>query len=772
MSNTTAFINAVDTEPLNNTLNPMKNIIAIVVCLSILNVGNSQVRGIVLEDSGAPAYALLYYKNTQLGTVTDDEGNFSIGVPKSANWLMVTSIGYFNDSIWIDPNTSPIPRLKIVLKENNTMQVIHIDEHDGGTHINGKDPQTFHVLTEKELCKAACCSLSESFETNGSVDASFTDGITGTRQIKMLGLDGKYTQILFDNMPAVRGLSSTLGLSFLPGPWINSISIAKGAGSVMHGYEGVTGQINVAHKAATMKENLFVNMYASSAGRYETNILSNQALGKNWNYQLQAHGSSAQKLYDTNSDGFLDNPLFRNYLLRNAWQYTGEKGLRGEYGFSYGKFNTESGQINYYRNNGIVPFTPWISNSQTEHAEFTAKTGYLFDEHGHKSFGSQINIGFNRQNALYGIRTYSGTQKNARVNLLFANEIAEGYNLTVGASASADDYRESLSSFNENFNRLETTYGLFGELNANPTEKLQIVAGMRADENNLYGLILTPRIHMRYSITEKTSVKISSGKAYRSPQLVVDHLSALAGNRTWNLPILLGTEYPFSFEMEEAVNSGIVLVHNTKLFHRTATFTLDAFHTNFQHQLVADYETAGTFSLYNLNGKSFANAVQTDFTFSPIKRSEIRLAYRWLDAQTTYTDGLKERPLVAKHRVFINLAYATKENARSQKWNFDFTARWLGQQRLANQSDYVVASNIYSPSYWTLNAQVSFFAKENLEFYAGGENLTGYMIHHPIYMSADPNSNLFDASQVYGPMFGTNYYVGLRWRIGGATKKE
>jgi len=515
-----------------------------------------------------------------------------------------------------------------------------------------------------------------------------------------------------------------------------------------------------------------LNMYASSAGRYETNILSNQAIGEKWNYQLQAHGSSAQKLYDTNNDEFLDNPLFKNYLLRNAWQYTGEKGLRGEYGFSYGQVNTESGQIDYYRNQGVLPFTPWISNSQTEHAEFTAKTGYMFDEHGHKSLGSQINIGYNKQVAQYGYRYYEGIQKSARINLLFANEMAEGYNITAGLSATADDYRESLTSFIGNLNRVETTYGVFGELNANPTEKLQIIAGMRADENNLYGLILTPRIHARYSITEKTSVKVSSGKAYRSPQMVVDHLSALAGNRTWNLPVNATTEYPFGFEMEEAVNSGIVLVHNTKLFHRTATFTVDAFHTNFQNQLVADYETAGTFSLYNLSGKSFANAVQTDFTFSPIKRSEIRLAYRWLDAQTTYTDGLKERPLVAKHRVFINLAYATKENAKSQKWNFDFTARWLGPQRLANQSDYVVASNIYSPAYWTLNTQISFFPKENLEFYAGGENITGYMIHHPIHLSDNTSSDFFDASQVYGPMFGANYYVGLRWRIGQATKSE
>jgi outer membrane cobalamin receptor len=750
----------------------MKYIVALIAFFSIVTIGNAQVKGVVLDDEGNPAYALVYYKGTQLGTVTNAEGEFSIGIPKEANWLMVTSTGHFSDSLFIDPGLGTIREVKFNLRENSTLGTIHIDEHDGGTHINGKDPQTFQVLTEKELCKAACCSLSESFETNGSVDASFTDGITGTRQIKMLGLDGKYTQILFDNMPAVRGISSTLGLSFLPGPWINSISITKGAGSVVHGYEGVTGQINVAHKASTMKENLFVNMYASSAGRYETNILSNQVLGEKWNYQLQAHGSSAQKLYDTNSDGFLDNPLFRNYLLRNAWQYTGEKGLRGEYGFSYGQVNTESGQINYYRNEGVVPFTPWISNSQTEHAEFTAKTGYMFDEDGHKSLGSQINIGYNKQNARYGIRLYEGVQKSARINLLFANEMAEGYNITAGISATADDYRESLTSFVGNLNRVETAYGAFAELNANPTERLQIIAGLRQDINNLYGMLFTPRIHARYSITEKTSIKISSGKAYRSPQMVVDHLSALAGNRTWNLPTNATTEYPFGFEMEEAVNSGIVLVHNTKLFHRTATFTLDAFHTNFQNQLVADYETAGSFSLYNLSGKSFANAVQTDFTFSPIKRSEIRLAYRWLDAQTTYTEGLKERPLVAKHRVFINLAYSTKENAKSQKWNFDFTARWLGSQRLANQSDYIVASNIYSPAYWTLNAQVSFFAKENLEFYAGGENLTGYMIHHPIHLSENPSSEFFDASQVYGPMFGANYYVGLRWRIGKATKTD
>jgi len=65
-----------------------------------------------------------------------------------------------------------------------------------------------------------------------------------------------------------------------------------------------------------------------------------------------------------------------------------------------------------------------------------------------------------------------------------------------------------------------------------------------------------------------------------------------------------------------------------------------------------------------------------------------------------------------------------------------------------------------------LNAQIAFFVKSNFEIYLGGENLTGYMAHHPIYLSNDIESANFDASQVYGPMFGANYYVGLRWRVG------
>jgi outer membrane receptor for ferrienterochelin and colicin len=753
---------------LTNNPNIMKNfaLTISIVLTSYLCFG--QITGKVTNSDNEPLIAVIYFSNSQLGTISNADGYFSIGIPTRSNWLICTATGYFKDSIYVESKKQEL-NLLFKLNTDNTLGTVEINDHDGGTHISGIDPQTFQILNEKELCKAACCSLSESFETNGSVDASFTDGITGTRQIKMMGLDGKFTQILFDNMPAVWGLSSVYGLSYLPGPWINSIAIAKGTGAVMHGYEGVSGQINVSHKGATMKEKLFVNTYASSASRLESNVLWNNAINEHTTMQVQTHVAQAQHVFDTNADGFIDNPLFRNGLARVALQYSGEKGLNGEYAVSIGSYSSKSGQAKSFQENVPAGFL-WTSGTLSEHMEFTGKTGFVFDEHGHTSIGSQITLGKTDVSSQFGYRDYLGNQNYARINLLFSHEIIEETSITAGVSGQIDDYEESLQNIGGttilNANRTEQSFGAFTELNSTIKERLQIILGLRADKNNIYGNILTPRGHMRFSITENMNVKLSAGKAYRSPQIIMDNLSALAGNRVWNVTNL-GISYPFALNMEEANTFGLAFVNNMRWFHRNATWSVDAFYSNFKNQIVADYETRGEFYLYNLDGKSFSKAIQTDLTFSPLKRTEFRLAYRWLDTKTTYRGTLKERPLVAQNRFFMNASYSTKENAKGRKLNFDFTARWLGQQRLAILHHTAGMEEVeYSPSYWTLNTQIAFFIQSNLEIYVGGENLTGYMAHHPIYLFENVESQYFDASQVYGPMFGANYYVGLRWRIG------
>ncbi|CAM3189037.1 Copper chaperone CopZ [Kaistella daneshvariae] len=82
---------------------------------------------------------------------------------------------------------------------------------------------TFNIGT-KELLKAACCNLSESFETNATVDVSFSNAVTGTKQLKMLGLDQKYTSLTKELLPSVRGLAAPYGLNLIPGRWIGEFN--------------------------------------------------------------------------------------------------------------------------------------------------------------------------------------------------------------------------------------------------------------------------------------------------------------------------------------------------------------------------------------------------------------------------------------------------------------------------------------------------------------------------------------------------------------------
>lgn len=165
------------------------------------------------------------------------------------------------------------------------------------------------TLTSKELLKAACCNLAESFETNPSIDVNFSDALTGRKQIKMLGLTSPYLMITEENIPSVRGASQAYGLSFTPGTWVESIQITKGAGSVINGFESISGQINTELIKPINDIPFFLNVYGSSDSRFELNTYFNTKISDKWSSSLFVHGNTRGAKNDMNDDGFLDNPL-------------------------------------------------------------------------------------------------------------------------------------------------------------------------------------------------------------------------------------------------------------------------------------------------------------------------------------------------------------------------------------------------------------------------------------------------------------------------------
>ncbi|RYY00510.1 MAG: TonB-dependent receptor, partial [Gammaproteobacteria bacterium] len=219
----------------------------------------------------------------------------------------------------------------------------------------------------------------------------------------------------------------------------------------------------------------------------------------------------------------------------------------------------------------------------------------------------------------------------------------------------------------------------------------------------------------------------------------------------------------YGLNPEVAWNKGISIDQKFKLFTREASLGIDFYRNDFTNQVVVDLENAREAKFYNLQGKSFSNSFQTEINFMPVPKLDVRLAYRLFDVKTTYGNELLEKPFTARHRAFANLAYDLGG------WKLDYTVNLVGTKRLPSTSanPEIYKLDDYSPSYVTMNAQVSksIGKKKLFDFYVGGENLTNYFQKNAIISADQPFGNYFDASLVWGPVSGRLIYTGFRYTI-------
>jgi outer membrane receptor for ferrienterochelin and colicin len=726
----------------------------------------SQVSGKVFEfdlnkkQVGLPN-AIVQVKHGEF-TTTDTSGYFTLASAKKGDTLLFSLTGYKTEAV-IVKNTDKI--LSVNLSSGITLNEVEIAYRTSGTDISYMNVMKTELLTERSLMKAACCNLSESFETNPSIDVNFADAVTGAKQIQMLGLSGQYAQITKENMPYMRGLANSYGLTFIPGTWIKSIQLSKGAGSVVNGYESFTGQINTElHDPATMDKFTF-NTYVNQNGRNEYNVEFKQAVTKNFSTNWLAHASFNPLAEDHNQDGFADIPTGKQYNIMKKWNYENPKtGFEGKWGASYLKDERLGGQISKHQNNSdtLLPYYIGINN---ERWELFSKTGYVFRKRPGTSMGLQLSYLNHEQHNYFGTTTYEALQKTFYANYIFQGILKTTDNTyKIGASYMDDDVSETFQLFK--FYRREQVAGAFTELAINRKDKFNMVAGFRADYHNYYGMFYTPRLHLRYAFTQNSILRLSGGRALRTANIFADNAYLMASSREWILqPSDLAM--PYGLKPETGWNYGLNFTQRFKINYREAYITIDAYRTDFENQVVIDLDNnTQEISIYNLKGPSFSNTAQFEFNMEPRKRLFVKTAYRYVDTRVTYTKGLLQKPMVSTHRAFINFSYET----RNEHWQFDFTTQYNGSKRLpdtrSNPSGYQRKSN--SPGFFNLLGQITYLAKlkrSEFHMYVGVENLLNYKQYNPVVASAAPYNKYFDASMVWGPIYGRMIYAGLRFKI-------
>ena len=737
-----------------------------IMLIAISNIkAQDQIEGRVLElsENGniLPVFgANVYWEGTNLGTVTDIKGNYSIGIPSATTELKVSYVGYTFEREEIVDN-----KQIFYLKNSVGLDEVQVKGNVNTTKISIIDPINIQTISTEEIQKAACCNLSECFETNNTVDVSYSDGVSGIKKIQMLGLDGKYIQITSELIPLIRGAQRSYGLSYIPGSWIESIQIIKGAGSVVNGYESFTGQINVEYfqPDEDSGDKLNWNVYTNYSGKLENNLILTKQKG-DWKSNLFTHVSYFNKEIDNHGynnggvqagDGFLDMPKFKQLSLLNRWKYYGSEKYKFQINLRTVIEERDAGQIT--KDESII--NPYLINIDNQLFQVYTKFGKIKSDA--KSIGSQTSFTLHNKQANFGNKTYTVTQESFSFNIIEQNQLNVEHLLKYGGSYFADRFTENFEgraniihvSLENKGNpgvsyankRVDLVTGLFAE-HQYENEQINIITGLRADYYNIEDKIYySPRLNVKYNSDDNTAIRFSAGKAFRISNVLSENMNFLASSRSIIIEDNLKPEIGWNY--------GFNISYCFYFLNNEATLNFDVYRTEFQNQIIVNIENPNELLFANLTGKSFSNVIQIDLDYSITDNVQMRLGYKKNKAISTFNGIEKQLPLQPEERGLINFSYKTN----SDKWHIDITANYIGRSRLPEHDNF-------SSPFTLFNSQIT-RNWDNFSLYIGGENLTNFTQPNPIVDAENPFGNNFDASLIWGPVMGSNIYAGFRYNI-------
>ena len=775
----------------------MKNIRLILsfILLLVPFMGYAHAWGIVLDDNGEPLVgANVYWAGTTVGVATDLDGRFQLEPVKSTNLLVTSFMGFHNDTTEVTAHSE----LTIVLVSDLLLEEVDIVERKMAVLRSRLTPLATETLTGEALCMAACCNLSESFETSASVDVAYSDAATGAKQIRLLGLSGTYVQLLTENTPNIRGLAQSFGMEYIPGPWMEAIQVSKGTSSVLNGYEAIAGQINVEYLKPQTQDPIALNAMISTETHAEVNASGGWDLNDKVSTGILFHAQNMSLELDHNHDGFLDMPKNTNVNLLNRWyvktgNYTGQFLVRGLYDRRQGGQTQEAAQS---------AISPYAIDLNTWRVDGFMKNGYVFDAETGTSIGIITSASYHNQQNTYGIRQWNAAQTNAYLNAIFQTTFDDSatdlwddheHKLSAGLSVNYDQYNEQLSFLTSDpitadLSHWEVTPGIFAEYTYTYKDKITLLAGIREDYSSRYGFFTTPRMNLRYAPFEWWTLRGSVGLGYRSPNAIADNAAFLASNRNFIFD-------PAKLVQERSMNTGVSTVFYIPLGKRELQLSGEYYYTNFLDGVIADMDNdIHVVHLYNLSqvdeAKYFSHNWQLEANMEILRGWTMTAAFRYTDVQqTTYNTAanewlLRDKPLQNKFKGIITTSYQTP----LKTWQFDLTAQFNGEGRMPDgfvvpegSQQYTIRNGyIYHKWYPQLLGQITKFFR-TWSIYLGAENMTNFTQDNPIVGErleakgmrhggesagfVNPYSSNYDASMIWAPIHGWKLYLGFRWAL-------
>ena len=747
----------------------MKLNIILFVLFSI-QTGFSQehtINGTVYSEGEPLNGASLRIKGTNLGTITNEKGYFSIKFSKKKNnQLIISYTGHKSKQIEIDPKDSDIGKIVLELYESLDEIVI------SGTlkpvsKLNS--PVAVEVYSQSFFKANPSPSIFESLESINGIRPQLNCNVCNTGDIHINGQEGSYTMVLIDGLPIVSGLSTVYGLSGIPQSLIERVEIVKGPASTLYGSEAIGGVINLITKLPENSSKLSVDSFLSDWGELNTDIGYKYSLSKRTTGLLGINYFNFSNPIDNNNDGFTDLTIQDRISIFNKFTYGDKLSFATRFVYE----DRWGGQLNWepkYRGGDTV----YGENIYT--TRFEAFGNYTFN----KNLSFQFSYNNHTHNSAYGTTIFNANQTIGFGQLIW-NKSIKNNDLLFGLAYRYTYYDDdTTATFNEILNsNQEDIYhmpGLFIQDEIKINESNTLLLGIRFDHNSLHGNIFTPRINYKLSNYDQTSIlRLSFGTGYRVAQVFTEDHAALTGARD--------VVFLNDLEPEKSWNTNLNYVKKVYLKEGAIIdFDISIFKTLFSNKIIPDYDTNPNKIIYdNLKGRSISQGVSLNINSLLENGIRFNLGATYIDSYIK-EDGVKTVPYLTEK--FQGVWKFEK------KWNdknliFDLTGTTIGPLRLPTLSRLDPRPD-YSSTFSIVNIQLTKILKNTFEIYGGIKNIFDFTPpKNSIARSFDPfdkqvvfdnsgnaiqNENnpyalTFDPSYVFASNQGFRFFFGLRYRI-------
>ena len=644
--------------------------LTIITCFSAkAQTSDIQIK-VISESENEPIFgATVYFEELEKGAVTDFDGIATFNeIPNGEHIIIVSFLGFetLKTTIQIPSNSDLIFKLK---SGGNELDEVVL-QSSRSTRTVKKIPTRIEFIGVEEMGEKAIMNptnISMVLRESTGIQMQQTSLSSGSTNIRIQGLDGRYTQLLRDGFPLYGGFSSGLSILQIPPLDLQQFEIIKGSSSTLYGGGAIAGLINMVSKTPDEEPALDIMLTQTQALGSTANVFYSK---RNEKFGISLYGSGHyQKAYDPEDDGFSNLPKTKSISFNpKFFYYPSDKttfwlGLNGTYDDRIGGDITkiESGE------NGIHQYTEEnISKRLSSQAVYKTQIDSI------SSLSIKNSVSFFDRNLTIPDFNFDGKQTNTFTEITYQRETSKA-DWIFGANLYTSNFDENDNATLQR-DQTDITYGLFANNIYDLSDSWILETGLRADYNTDFGFFPLPRISLLYKNDNGFSSRIGGGLGYKIPDIFTEEAEFI------NFENVLGIDKS-NLKAERSYGLNLDFNYKTRLFESISFSINQLFYVSaINNGLLLNSTDNGLFAFENATNEILSKGAETNIKFS-YKDFRWFLNYALIDTKLNYLAGNPQKPLTAKHNAGSVLMY------ESEKWRIGYETFYTGKQFLSNGTE-------------------------------------------------------------------------------------